>query len=177
MTNLAYTSSDLTGYGAVAKGDYIMTDGTDWYSSGDSVMFGTGQSVIDNVNIFVHAEATVDDGATFTVSSLYGAPAISNVSVTNEKVNYTAVSGFNDLYTVSSITCDVSFDTLDDNNDPVTHTGSLTYNRLVVDKEITAERSVHFTDGQNAIFAAIPVMIILAVLLGVVALVIRSRMD
>lgn len=64
---------------------------------------------------------------------------------------------------ISSYTLDI------EGQDPISCRG------YILPYKVTAERAVHFTDSQNAIFAAIPVMVIIALLIGVVALVLRNR--
>lgn len=170
-------TQDLPGYGVDNKGDFTLKgyDGTA-YLNGDSPIFATGQTTIDGYQFMVHVEGNINDGVTFTAFPQRNSTEMNDIVITNAAINYTAVNGYEDLYSFVSATCDIAFTTGSD--DTLTnYSGPITYSSVVVPYEVSAERSVHFTAGQNAIFAAIPVMIILAVLLGVVALVIRSRMD
>lgn len=175
------TTQTLTGYGASTDGDYVMTSYTQSaYLKGDSEVYATGVSIKNNDYVVVHITGSIDDGFTVTAAGMYwpGDPTYSNFTITNVVADYTPVSGHEDLYQLNKITADLSYTvTPTGGADPYTSSMSVTYSSYVVPYEVTAERSVQFTPGQNAIFAAIPVMIILAVLLGVVALVIRSRMD
>lgn len=174
-TAIATYTVDLPAYGADKSGDYIMTDGAGYnYVLGESVIYGTGQSAVDGVNIVVHVEGNVKDGVTFTASAIHNGTAISDVVITDETVNATAVDGYNDLYNFESCTATISFNTI--SGDITTaHTGTVTYNRVVVPYEVTAERTVHFTDGQNALFNTIPVFIILGLLLAIIALAIKNK--
>lgn len=172
-------TQDLPGYGVDKDGDYTLTVFGQMaaYCNGDSKIVGTGNTAVDNIGMIVHVEATVDDGATFTILDNRGGVHISNVVLSNTKVNYSPVDGFKDLYKVSSVTTDIAFDSTDGDNVTTSHTGSIEYSSVVVPYEVTAERSVHFTDNQNALLAVIPMLVIVAILIGVVALVIRSRLD
>lgn len=176
-SGLTTTTQALPGYGASNDGAFIMTSGTGTdYVNGDSILYGTGQTSVDNIGVVIHVEGNVDDGVTFTMYQNKGGAAISNAVFSNVQVNATPVSGYDDLYSFESLTADVTFDATV-NDTTASHTGSVTYNRIVIPYEVTAEKSVHFTDGENAIFNAIPAIVIVALLLAVVALVLRSRMN
>ena len=160
-TTSTYTHSG--GYFCVdPNGDYIMKpQGSAAYVLEDSsVIYAGGISGFGNsVLAGLYFEGTVGD-YTFT-------PMLSGVTVDNVQTDYTDVSGYVGLISLLKITFDTTY-----NSDVV----SQTYSYFLVPYEVVAERSVHFTDGQIAIFSVMPLMIIVAILLGVVALVIRSRM-
>lgn len=132
---------------------YVLKDSTIIYGGGISLLAGTTYSGI-------YLEGTVED---YDVTVLN-----QNVTVSDKSEVYSDVDGYVDLVQFEKFTFNTTYNG---------NVASQTYSYVVVPYEVDAERSIHFTPGQNAIFAAIPVMIILAVLLGVVALVIRSRMD
>jgi len=115
---------------------------------------------------------SIEDGATVTP---WRGVSNYNSSHSDETVVYTNSSKWIDVYDLEKITFTATLTSTTDTD--VTGDTDVTYSYFLVPYQISAERIQHFTDGQNAIFAAMPVMIILAVLLGVVALVIRSRMD
>lgn len=135
---------------------------------GDSTIKFLGVSVAAGPSgIAIYGTGSIDDG--MTLSTIYKQNTITSVTYSDPVVTDEEVSGYvEDVYKLDKYNFTITYDS---------STYDATYSYFLVPAEVTAERSVHFTDGQNAIFAAIPVMIILAVLLGVVALVIRSRMD
>lgn len=162
--NVSKTNTINGGLMIDPAGDYVLKYASEsGYILNDSVVYAAGYTYdgigsSNALNIFTY---TVDDGV--TILSTYP-PGITHV----DTINSTPVNDYKSLTKLDSITMEIASGGI---------TGTVTYNQIFVPAEVTAEKSVHFTDGQNAIFAAIPVMIILAVLLGVVALVIRSRMD
>lgn len=173
-TNAAESPLNITNvlpdkaYAIIKDGDYTMKKaGSDAYVLKDSsIMVICGLTESSGVSAAVYGEGTVEDGMDYV---LFRPAADSDTAVfSNESISYTDVEDHVGLAKVSSINFSVTV---------TAGTVSPIYTYFIVPYEVTAERAVHFTDGQNAIFAAIPVLIILAVLLGVVALVIRSRMD
>lgn len=154
---------DITGfYGAtLTEDDYIMTNPSNTsYVNADTDVIGFGVTNVSGQYPIFHI---VGDMESVTVTC-----TDTNVSISNIKINKTAVNGYIDLYDFESITFDATKGGT---------TTAVTYNRVILPAEVTAERTVHFDSGENAIFNAIPVMVIIALLLGVVALVLRSRMD
>ncbi len=137
------------------------------YVLGDSEILACGYTMVavdseTNTNAVISFTGSVKEGVQVTVFDLNNQFTVENVSVNAEKVN-----GYKDLYAFTSVTFDVK-----SANDLVT---SCVYSMVVLPSEVSAERTVHFTDNQNAIFAAIPVMVILALLVGVAIIVLRSR--
>lgn len=168
---------DYPGYGADPNGDYAITpfEGTA-YVKGDSVIYGSGVSELSGVQVFVHVEATVDGGATFTVSQSAGQYAISDVVVSNPTVNREAVDGYLDLYKLNNVTCDVSFTaTIEGTDTPIT--GTINFSSYVVPYEVTAERAVHLDNGQIALMGTIPIMVIVALLMAAVGAIALRRND
>ena len=133
------------------------------YMLEDSEFIAVGVTAITVWNTGVKINGTVDD---FTAEIFY--PPNLTTTVTNKEIVKTEVNDHEDLYSLDKLTFSI--------NDGTT-TVDATYSYFIVPAEVTAERSVHFTDNQNALFAVIPVLIIVAILIGVVALVIRSRLD
>lgn len=167
----AHTWSNATGNFFVISesGDYVMKKmDKDAYVLGDSPIFGYGRTYARSYYYTSELKGSVDDGIT---GEYYPEATIETAGWTISDVTLNSVkdADHEDLYKISTMTYEITGEGIQ----PYT----ATFSQYIVPAEITAERSVHFTDGQNAIFAVIPVMIILAVLLGVVALVIRSRMD
>ena len=58
-----------------------------------------------------------------------------------------------------------------------TNSGTVTYTQLIVPAEVDAEYAQHLTTGQNQLLGVIPVLVIVAILLAVIALVVRSKLE
>lgn len=130
------------------------------YIKGDSPIYASGLTNITNWNNMFHFEGTYDDG--ITISS----PNMPDATYDNITWNIQPVEGYIDLYKLTSIEFDIT------NNGTTVHA---TYSYFGVPSEVTAERSVHLTDAMNVILNVIPLLIIVAVLLGVVAVFILRR--
>ena len=128
----------------------------------DESVIGICRTVADGVSVSYSIFGTIGDG--FEINQFYGSTA----TFGDITVNDTEVSGYNGLYKLDNFQFNITSGT---------NSTDATVSYFIVPAEVTAERAVHFTDGQNAILAAIPIMIIVAILLGVVALVIRSRTE
>lgn len=149
-------------YCVADDGDYVMKNGADAvYVTGDTTVYAMG---LTNVGTYtstgIKIEGSIDDGMTWSI--FRGSTA----EFTNQEVNYTEVDNYISLYKLESMTATVTLE--DQSVDAV-------YSYFIVPEEVTAERAEHFTDNQNAIFAAIPIMVIVALLIAVVALVFRGR--
>jgi hypothetical protein len=140
---------------------YVLND-SDIYLCGTTFVTGSGTN--DFVGVFGYG--SIDDGV--TLSSFYGNTGQNTVSFGTPTITYTEDPDHIDLYQISKVDFALTQNAA---------TVDATYSYFVVPTEVTAERSVHFTDNENAIFAVIPVLVIIAILVGVVALVLRSRMD
>ena len=158
-TSMYYVNSD---------GIYVMKQSDKpAYVKGDSLMYGQGRSYLNNVGgtVMLRVDGTIDDGV--TVTNIY---PNANYEFSDVTINKTPVTGFKDLYQVDTLTFTAT-------NISTTATDDVTYSYFIVPAEVTAERSVHFTDNMNELLGVIPVLVIVAILLGVVALVIRSKLD
>ena len=145
------------------NGDYTMKKPTELaYLNGDSEVYGIGRTSVGGTGYSFVIVGTIDDGFTASVVQT-GGPTLST-----PEAAYTESNDHKDLYNFDKITLVATKGGTD---------YDITYNQVIVPYEVTAERSVHFTDNQKALFAVIPVLIIVAILIGVVALVIRSRLD
>lgn len=112
--------------------------------------------------IGVFASGSVDDGMEYT--SFY---STYTATFADSAVSSTSVSGFEDLYDVDKCTVSLTQEGI---------TKAATYNTIIVPLEISAERAVHLSDGANMLLSTIPVMIILAIIMGIVAaVIIRQR--
>lgn len=147
------------------SGSYVMKKSNESvYMSKETPIYGIGSSDAFSGLAMTKLTGSIEDGVTATVlKSTSG-----EVTAGPTTVNTTEVSDYTGFYQLSTIT----FDFIKGEE-----TSAATYSYFIVPSEVAGERAVHFTDGQNAILGAIPIMIIVAILLGVVALVVRSRME
>lgn len=168
-TTVTGTSDEV--YAIGPNGDFVLKNPTDAaYVNPDSEIIGMGVTTVTFWNNGFQVSGSADDVEVYVYNLGSGTTAIVTSDVDSD---YAPVSEYVDLSTIKQVTFTATATPTE--GDPVVK--DCTYNYFLVPHEVTAERAQHFSDGQIAIFAAIPVMIILAVLLGVVALVIRSRMD
>lgn len=148
----------LPGYGVDKNGSFIMKRGPDnVYVLDNSVLFGTGLTTVDSVDFVVHVEGNVKDGATFTAYSNRNGTVISNVEFTNISVNAEKISGYVNLYSFSSITANITFDTVVD-GETVAHSGEVTYNGIITPREVTAEKSVHPDPALTVVIDLLPLI-------------------
>lgn len=167
----AHTWSNATGdfYVISDSGDYVMKKmDKDAYVLGDSTIFGYGRTYARNYNYLSHLKGSVDDGIT---GGFYPEATITTAgwTISDVTLNSASVTGYKDLYTVSTMTYEITGEGIQ----PYT----AVFSQYIVPYEVTAERSIHFTDNMNELLGVIPVLVIVAILIGVVALVIRSKLD
>ena len=151
---------DNTGeYGYITK-----TPTAKAYVNGDTEIFGIGYSTVGGTwqNVF-SISGTIDDGITVSLisTSLGDDPTISN-----EQTVYETVSGYKDLYQFEKETFTATYNGTDT---------PLTYSYVIVPAEVTAEKSIHLTDSENAILLVIPALLIVAIIIGVLAVAMRGR--
>ena len=130
------------------------------YIKGDTELSMSGLTPISNWYDMLHIEGTYDDGVTIT------SPSVPTATFSNIEWNIEPVTDHIDLYKLTSIEFDVTYSGT---------TVHATYSYFGVPSEVTAERSVHFSDAMNVILNVIPLLIIVAVLLAVVAVFILRR--
>lgn len=97
----------------------------------------------------------------------------SQYEFSNAKINYVAVDGFEGLYTIESISFDVAY--THPTTPGVTANFTITNTNMIGPAETTAELTDHLTTGQIALISAIPIMVIVALLLGAVSFVTRRE--
>lgn len=133
----------ISGYGIKDDGAYLMTAyNKPVYVLGNSTIYATGVSGIDDVGCTIHIEGTVNDGVTITMMNNRNSSNISNAVFSNVVINAESVAGYVNLYELTSITADVTFDNTVDGV-TTSHTGSITYSSYVVPYQITAEKTIH----------------------------------
>lgn len=159
LTGSTYIISD--------SGDYVMkTPSSSAYVKSDSSTAALGVTVISGV--WVIMGWNLDSGITITPAEYYPPD---DYTISNVVVHYDDVSGYDEIYGLSKVTFTAV------KADDTTVTSNVTYSYFIVPAEVTAEKTVHFTDGENAIFNTIPVIVIVALLLAVLAMVLRSRTE
>lgn len=165
--NLGSIGTDCYSINANGTGEYSVMKKSDVpaYVFGDSEIKLIGVSVAGGPSgIALYGSGTLDDG--MTISTIYKPNTVTTVTYSDAISTDSEVSGYDDLYKIEKYEFTITYDT--SSYDAV-------YSYFIVPSEVTAEKSVHFTDNQNMIFAAIPIMVIVALLIAVVALVFRGR--
>ena len=140
------------------------------YLLGDSEIVICGISVSNNQtqSIGVFAKGNMEDGITFSTFFI-GSSYSGDVTFTDTTTYSSEVSGYDDLYQLEKYTTTINY-----NNGS---TSAATYSYFIVPHEVVAEKSVHLDSNEIAILAAIPALVIVALLIGVLAIFVRSRMD
>lgn len=154
-------------YGISTKGDFVMKSSNQVaYLNGDSPVLAMGLTTFNgDYATGFYINGNPDDG--FEVTNYFPSPATANVSDVTSDLS--EVSNFKDLYTLKEIKFNLSAV-----SDP-TITGNATYSYFIVPAEITAEKAAHLTDNQNAIMLAIPILVVIALLIAVAVVVLKSR--
>lgn len=98
---------------------------------------------------------TVEDGVDVSIYLKTG-------TVDNIVLHYDDISTHIDLVKLDKVTFDVTISG---------DTTSVTYSYFLVPYEITAERSIHLSDAGSSLLMVIPIMIIVAVILGILAMI------
>lgn len=162
--NVAYTS----GYGAVPDGDYVLKKyDAAGYVKKDTPLWVTGFTNLttsSNSQLIVHIEGTIDDGLTITVTPKAYAP-VTGITVGDYTINYESASEGVGLYKLTSVVFDV---TGTFNEEEITTT--FTYSTFVIPKEITAEKSQHLNDTEQTLVGIIPLLVIIGLVIGVLAI-------
>lgn len=117
------------------------------YIKGDSEIYASGVTNVSAWNNLFHFEGTYKDG--ITISS----PNLPDATYDNIEWNIEAVPGYVDLYKLTSIEFDITYDET---------TVHATYSYFGVPSSVTAELSQHLDSGSIAILKALPVLIIVA---------------
>lgn len=148
-------------------GEYVMkASDVPAYMNGDSEFFGMGVTNITGAgNKVLRVEGTIDDGATATIVTTSGTTA----TLTEPVISDSEVNGYIDLYQLDKIAFKGQVSGSADTN--------ITYSYFVVPYEVTAERSVHVDGPTGDIITVIPVLMVLGIVIGAVALFLTTRRD
>ena len=146
-------------------GAYVMKKAnTPAYMKSDSEYYAMG---VTNITGGYYITKLVGDLESVEISILAYAPdTLDNPTASNESINYADVGGHVDLHTLTSITFDVT------EGENVT---AITYSYFIVPYEVTAERAVHLNAAEIGILAAIPIIVIIAILMLAVSIIARNR--
>ena len=157
----------ISGYGILDEGDYIMTNyQKPVHVLGDSIIYATGVSSVDDIGCTIHIEGTIDDGVTITMMDNRNQASISNAEFTNIVIHKEKVEGYVNLYVLSSITADVTFDATV-SEETTSHTGSIAYSSYVVPYQVSAEKAIHADSATRTLFQIIPIFVVLGILLAI----------
>ena len=96
-----------------------------------------------------------------------------SIAYSDKSVNATAVNGYENLYSLSSVTFTAELTTLGDA--PETTDTDVTYSYFLVPYQVTAELSQHLSPSEIALMGAIPIMVIVALLVVAVGVVARRN--
>lgn len=132
------------------------------YVNGDSKITLMDWTSVGAATVGIRIVGTIDDGLTF--DTFRG----EDLTFSNEKVESSKDADFKDLYTVDGLSFTIS---------DGTNTKNKEFTAYIVPAEVTAEKAVHLSDNQIALMDAIPVLVVIAILMGVVAVILARRMD
>ena len=160
------TATYTTAYYPDNNGSMIMkkSDMSAYLLKDSSIVVANGNTTVGGVGVGVYFTGTVDDGYNM---SLYR--NTNDTEVSNVVSNYNDVSGYLDLIKLTDITFDMT-------PDGGTATQA-TYSYFLVPYEVTAERAIHPDSTLSTIINVIPVLLIVSIIIGAVALFISNRRD
>lgn len=158
-----HTWSNATGdfFIVAEEGDYVMKKmDSPAYVLGDTEILGYGRTYARSYNYTSHLEGSVDDGI---VGEYYPETTISTAgwTISDATLNYNEMSSYKDLYSLNSITYEITGENI------VPYTA--TFSQFIVPAEVTAELAVHADGPTRTILGMIPVLMALALLVGIVA--------
>ena len=135
-------------------GDYIMTSSSEYVLT-DTRCLVTGMSYIDNGNKVCKFEGSIADGFTLTYSTGTGDVTYSGTPIVEK------VDGYENLFILSGV------EFTDSNG------STITYNRFVCPASVTA--TAEHNENVDSLLSVIPLLVITAVLVGVVAAAVRRN--
>lgn len=161
------TATFTTGFGIVAKGEYVMKAPTqNAYMLDDSPIFAMGLTTLGGIwyNMF-QIVGNIEDGVTITQEN----PDPATYTISNEVINSTVVDGYVGLNTLLSITFTAT--QIEDSS----ISADCTYNYFIVPAKITAEKAIHADDNTASIISMIPFILIMGIVLMFVGVVLVRR--
>lgn len=165
-SSTAVTQTYTSAYIPDNNGEYTLKKmNSPAYMTKDSIIYSTGRSslVYSGVTtaLNINVQGNIDDGATVTVLAPTG------YTVSNIEVNASAVSGYIGLYSLDSVTFDVT------NSDD--ETASAVYSQVIVPYQVTVELANHLDSDMIQMIKVIPILIIAGLIVGIAATVISRR--
>ena len=147
-------------------GQYVMKASTTTaYLADDSEIFAYGGSYAAGVTFNTIITGDPVDGFTRTLW-----PDTAPMTATDMENDLADVNGYIGLHSLKQFTFTVT-------NTNTSTTAAVTYSQFIVPHEVTVELSQHLNAQEIALLGAIPALVIVALLIGVLALYMRSRMD
>ena len=156
-------SPTYTGLYTISEnGDYVMKKSdAPAYLKGDSSILAIG---ITNINggtaVILRFEGNIDDGLT---ESAY---RVSGATFSNTTMDYSAVSGYKDLYSINKITSTVTYNTQNNN---------VTYSYFIVPAEVTAD--TNNPDVYKNLVSVLPLFALILLVAGAASLVYFKNKD
>ena len=150
-------------YSVSPSGDYVMKlSSASAYLHSDSEIYGSGRtSIVDDI-VGTNVYGSVPDN--ISVSIWRG-----DVTASDIVVNAVQDNKYIDAYKFDSVDFTVT------NNNDTSKTGEISYSFVVVPASVTFELSEHLDPTMNTLLNVIPIIVIIAILLGVVAFMIYNR--
>ena len=130
------------------------------YIKGDSALYASGVTQVSVWYNIIHFEGNYNDG--ITISS----PNLPDATFSNVTWNIEPVAGYVDLYKLTSIEFDITY------NDTVTHA---VYSYFGVPSTVTAEKAIHADANTASIVSMIPFILIMGIVLMFVGVVLVRR--
>ena len=121
-----------------------------------------------NRTVLVDMVGDIENGVEVKLRDRQTSNVITTMTISDLEINYTEVSGYIDLYDLSTITFTVT------NGD---YTTDVTYSAFVVPAEVTAEMSVHPDAPTLSLLSVIPIIAMIGIVLAVVGVAIVGRYD
>lgn len=147
-------------------GDWVMKKSTvPAYVNDDSFFMGVGltagSSAIGIVGLNV--SGSIEDGATITAWRGTG------LTFTDIEIDESSVNSHINLYKLNKVT----FTATDADNDTL----DITYSYFIVPYQVTAEKATHLDNTESTLIDLIPLLLAVALVLGIIAYAIRARLS
>lgn len=121
---------------------------------GDSELFAMGRTILNdngvNKQFLVQIVGSIDDGVNVIISNVSTGIDIGAV-ITDLSINYTPVQGYNDLYTLTSITFKAA-------TEIGGQTSNVTFSAYIVPAEVTAEKEYHPDSTLSTVINLLPLI-------------------
>lgn len=164
----SYTLAYTDAYVIDPSGNYTMKkSNVSSYLLDDSTIYGMGITGVSSASYVMIVSGTVESVSTDYIAVTNDAP---DLTVTDLSITSSEVSGYIDLYSFDKVTFKA---TPEGGSTPT----NVTYSYVIVPYEVTAERSVHVDGPTGDILSVIPILMVLGIVIGAVALFLTTRRD